>query len=587
MVDDAEGPDTLVTSLRSRTGPHDHDDKTQALEGYLFGKVIGRGGVGEVVAAHDLRIGRDVAIKRLRSATPPPDDVARFTREARIQARLDHPAIPPVHELGTLPDGRPYFAMKRLAGVTLRELLADPKPDRARLLRAFAEVCHAIEFAHSRGVVHRDLKPSNIMLGDYGDIYVLDWGLARVVGEAVAELVTDDIESLELKNGDVLGTPGYMAPEQLQKVADAGRPADIYALGAVLFEILAGEPLHPRGPTALQSTIGGEAITSPAQRRAERAVPPELDAICMAMLQMDPTSRPNARRVAERVQAYLDGDRDVARRREIATDLVWGARAALDDGRRADAMRAAGRALALDPESRDAGQLITRLMLEPPLEPPPELANALRETDADVVRRHARTAIGAYLAIASFFPIALWNGVRRWDVITGTLLLACLLAGYAWRFVRRPEPTLVHMITYAAGNAVLVALIARMAGPFTFAPTIVCVMAMSVMAYPVFTQRSSLLLAILAAGYLVPVVLELAGALPSTFEIRDGELVSHAGALVVHQRTLVLLIASSVAFLVVSSVDAARIYRANRQARLQLAMQAWHLRQLLPMTPRA
>jgi serine/threonine-protein kinase len=586
MVDDAEGPDTVETSLRSRADAQDHDDKTQPLEGYMFGKVIGRGGVGEVIAAHDLRIGRDVAIKRLRTATPAPDDVARFMREARIQARLDHPSIPPVHELGRLPDGRPYFAMKRLAGVTLRELLADPKPDRARLLRAFADVCHAIDFAHSRGVVHRDLKPSNIMLGDFGEIYVLDWGLARVVGEAVAELVSDDIESLELKNGDVLGTPGYMAPEQLQTVDDAGRPADIYALGSVLFEILAGEPLHPRGPTAVQSTLGGKAKTSPVQRRADRAIPPELDAICMAMLQMDPMSRPTARRVAERVRAYLDGDRDVARRREIATDLVWGASAALDDGRRAEAMRAAGRALALDPESSDAGQLVTRLMLEPPTEPPPELASALRDTDADLVRRHAPTATAAYLAIAGCLPFEIWNGVRRWDVVVALFIVACAMASYAWGFVRRPQPTLAQMIAYAVGNALLVALISRLAGPFTFAPTIVCVIAMSVMAYPHFTQRSSLLLAILAAGYLLPVALELAGTLSSTFEIRGGELISHAGALIVNQRTVLILIGASVALIVFASVDAARIYRANRQARLQLAIQAWHLRQLLPAAAR-
>jgi hypothetical protein len=588
MVDDADAPDTLVKSPRPpQASLHDHDDETQALEGYLFGELIGRGGIGEVVAAHDLRIGRDVAIKRLRSSTPAHNDVQRFMREARIQARLDHPAIPPVHEVGTSPDGRPYFAMKRLAGVTLRELLANPRPDRQRLLRAFVDVCHAIEFAHSRGVVHRDLKPSNIMLGEYGEIYVLDWGLARVVGEAVAELVTDDIDSLELRTGDVLGTPGYMAPEQLQKLADAGRPADIYALGAVLFEILAGEPLHPRGPTAMQSTVAGEAITSPAKRRAERAIPPELDALCMGMLQMDPTTRPTARRVAERLQAYLDGDRDLARRSEIAKGLVWSAHAALEEGRRADAMRAAGRALALDPESAEAGELVTRLMLDPPTTPPPELAGALRDTDAEGVRRHARTAIGAYLVIAGFFPVAIWNGVRKWDVIIATVVVALALASFAWRFLRRPHPSLAHMLLYAAGNALLVALTARIAGPFTFAPALGCVIAMSLMAYPHFTERSSALTVILAVGYLCPIALELGGVLSSTFTIRDGQLINHAGAIVVHDRTLVLLVAASVAFLVVASVAAARIYRESRNARLQLAMQAWHLRQLLPVAPRA
>ena len=306
---------------RRRAETPSGDDATQALEGYMFGDVIGRGGIGEIVAAHDLRIGRNVAIKRLRTAQPTPEETSRFLREARIQGRLEHPAIAPVHELGRDKQGRPYFAMKRLAGVTLADLLAAPSPNRPRLLRAFTEVCQAIDFAHSRGVVHRDLKPSNIMLGDFGDVYVLDWGLARVVGEAVSEVVTEDIESLDIKTGDLLGTPGYMAPELLHKAAEAGRPADVYALGSILFEILAGEPLHPRGPNALPSTVGGEAITSAARRRPERAVPPELDTICVAMLAMDPGARPSARGVADRIQAYLDGDRDVTRRKTMAADL--------------------------------------------------------------------------------------------------------------------------------------------------------------------------------------------------------------------------------------------------------------------------
>src|SRR5260221_9713557 len=275
--DPSDEPDTIDGAAK-RAGEH-VEDPTRALEGYAFGEVIGKGGLGEVVLAHDLRVGRDVAIKRLHATSPTADEVARFLREARIQARLDHPSVPPVHELGIDPQGRPYFTMKRLAGITLSEMLQQPAPARQRLLRAFADVCLAIEFAHSRGVVHRDLKPSNVMLGDFGDVYVLDWGLSRVVGEAVAEMISDDIDSLDLKGSELLGTPGYMSPEQLAKAAEAGRPADIYALGAILFEVLAGEPLHPRGPTALQSTVSGNAVTSPVKRRSDRSVPPELDAL--------------------------------------------------------------------------------------------------------------------------------------------------------------------------------------------------------------------------------------------------------------------------------------------------------------------
>ena len=590
MQGDENDPPTLPvtppgTQVRSTSEPA--AEPTKALVGYAFGEVIGRGGIGEVLAAHDLRIGRDVAIKRLHERRPNPEQVSRFLREARIQARLEHPAIPPVHELGDDPEGRPYFAMKRLTGVTLGELLRAPEPNRPRLLRAFVEVCQAIEFAHTRGVVHRDLKPANIILGDFGDVYVIDWGLARVVGEAVAEVVTDDIDSLDVKTGDLLGTPGYMAPEQLQQAAEAGRPADIYALGSILFEILTGEPLHPRGAKALPSTVGNEAETSAAKRRPDRAVPPELDAVCVAMLQMDPGSRPTAKRIADRVQAYLDGDRDVARRKTMAIDLVWAARAMFHENNRADAMRAASRALALDPESTEAAQLITALMLEPPKEPPAELRSTLREAEAAGVRRHALTAIGAYLALASFLPIAAWNGVRRWDVVLGVFAITVSMAMFAWRTTRHPERSIATMLVYALGNVALIAMLSRMAGPFTFVPGLACVITMSVMAYPIFIAKPWLLIALLLAGLLAPVALEHWGLLASTWDLANGELISHAGALKIGgTRTAAMLVAANAVMIVVAGIDAARIYRANRDASVQLVTQAWHLRQLLPTVSR-
>ncbi len=576
------GPDTHANERRIPGEVVDED--TRALSGYVFGEVIGRGGIGEVIAAHDLRIGRDVAVKRLRTTNPSEDAVSRFLREARIQGRLEHPSIPPVHELGRDELGRPYFAMKKLVGVTLHELLSMSQTHRGRLLRAFTDVCLAIEFAHSRGVVHRDLKPANIMLGDFGDVYVLDWGLARIVGEAVAEVVTEDIDSLEVKTGDVLGTPGYMSPEQLKEAAVAGRPADVYALGSILFEILAGEPLHPRGPNALPSTLGGEAVTSPAKRRPERAVPPELDAVCVAMLQMEPTLRPTAKKIADAVQAYLDGDRDVARRHAMAVDLVWTARAALEDGRRAEAMRTAGRALALDPESAGAAELVTALMLEPPAEPPPELQAALHETAAVGVRRHARLAILAYMSIGLFLPVAAWNGIRRWDVILGAFAAVMMLAAAAWRISRRPHRSFAWMFWYGVGNAALLGIMTRMAGPFTFVPALACVVVMSSLAYPQFDgARAWALIATLLAGVLVPIALESGGYIARTWDLEGGTLVSHAGALEVGgMRTVVLLLGASIATVVIAGRIAARIYSANREAQHQLATQAWHLRQLLP-----
>src|SRR5262249_23604855 len=150
---------------------------------------------------------------------------------------------------------------------------------------------------------------------------------------------------------------------------------------------------------ALQSTLAGEVVTSPAQRRPDRGVPPELDAVCVAALAMPPGARPSAKQLADRIEAYLDGDRDLARRRTLALDELRNARTAMTEGRRADAMRAAGRALALDPEAPGPAELVTALMLEPPSDPPPALRDAIRLADADGVRKHAFTAIAAYLAV--------------------------------------------------------------------------------------------------------------------------------------------------------------------------------------------
>ncbi|MGN6104093.1 MAG: serine/threonine-protein kinase [Kofleriaceae bacterium] len=565
--------------------PRDDDELTSASGFYAYGEVIGRGGMGEVLLAHDKRIGRDVAIKRLRAARPSDDELARFLREARIQARLDHPAIVPVYEVSRDEQGRPFFSMKRVSGATLGDLLESPASPRPRLLRAFADVCRAIDFAHARGVVHRDLKPSNVVLGEFGDVYVLDWGVARVVDDALAEVVTADTDTLEgaAPAGQVLGTPGYMAPEQLH-TAEVDRAADIYALGAIAFELLAGEPLHPRGHQAAISSTLAEGERSPARRRPDRAVPPELDALCSAMLARDPNTRPTARRVAERIEAYLDGDRDVARRRTLAVDLVWSARAALDDDRRAEAMRAAGRALALDPEVPGAAELLTTLMLEPPREPPEDLTRALRASDVEVVRRRARAGVFAYLAIAAFLPILMWNGIRKWDIVLAVFGFALAMAIAALQLRRRPDRSFAEMVGYALGNAVLLGLLGRLAGPFTFVPALACFMVMSIMSYPAFVERPWALIATIVAGFVCPLALEAAGLLPETWTtMQNGGLVSHTGALELgSSSSAVMVVMSTVSTIVVGGAYSAVVARANRRAQQQLLTQAWQLRQLLP-----
>ena len=414
--------------------------------GYLLGEAIGRGGMGAVVAAQDLRIGREIAVKRMTAMAPDGEQVGRFLREARIQARLQHPAIVPIHELGVDDQGRPFFTMKRITGQTLGQCLADGAAHN-RLLRVFVEVCRAIEFAHARGVVHRDLKPSNIMLGDYGETYVIDWGIARVLAED-RELPAplSDIAKLDggaTKSGAVLGTLGYMSPEQIR-----GQPAtpaaDSYALGAILFEVLTGQILHHRGQPAIAATLTAPQVR-PSDRHPEIAIPPELDNLCFEALAELPERRPSAHDLAEKVQAYLDGDRDLARRRELATHQLTAARDALASGdpdARAAAMWRAGRALALDPESEDAAELVGALLLEPPAEGrmPADLTRGLDEQERQINRDRSRRVMWAYLSVFAVFPVLLAMDVKSWGIVLGFYSLMVIGSLFSAWFARSGQP---------------------------------------------------------------------------------------------------------------------------------------------------
>ena len=582
--EDADDADTLVPKSGVIAGAIAVDDVTSVSGTYALGEVIGRGGMGEVLLAHDRRIGRDVALKRLHAGSPSDAELARFLREARIQARLEHPAIVPVYELARDAAGRPFFAMKRVVGTTLAAQLAPGAASRQRLLRAFADVCRAIEYAHSRGVVHRDLKPANIVLGEFGEVYVLDWGIARVVGDAATGVGMADIDTIEgaALGTDVVGTPGYISPEQLH-APTVGRPADVYSLGAILFEILAGEPLHPRGAAAIPSTMTGETVLSPALRRPDRQVPPELDQLCLEMLGSKPATRPTVRRCAEQIEEYLDGDRDVARRRVMAHDLVALARDAYRESRTGDAMRAASRALALDPEAGDAAELVMHIMLQPPAELPPEVREQLRSSDGDAVSRHARAATPGYILIAAFLPIIIWNGVRSWPEVLALFGLAIVMAIAAWDLTRRPLRSLTHMVIYALGNAALVAILTRLVGPLLVVPALVAFVTGSVVTYPTFLVRKWLLIGIMLGGMLVPLGLEVVGVLGPTWRMTDAGLLSFGHAMYVHGApTIVTVVLAGVAVVVMAGIQSSRIGNASRVAHHQLVVQAYQLRQLLP-----
>jgi len=273
---------------------------------------IGEGGMGAVYLARDRDLGRDVALKVLRVPEPTGEERARILREARILAALEHPGIVPVHDVGTLPDGRVFYVMKHVRGERLDAYARGRRP-RAELLRVFRQVCDAVAFAHDAGVIHRDLKPQNVMLGAFGEVLVLDWGVAKLrrplpatsSDGAVATRMTGDAATLDADTaaGAVMGTPGYMPPEQLAGSASVvDERADVYGLGGILVFLLTGD--HPSS-------------TFPAGERWD--VPAPLRAICERARAADIATRyRSASELASDVANYLDSLPVAAHRESIA-----------------------------------------------------------------------------------------------------------------------------------------------------------------------------------------------------------------------------------------------------------------------------
>ena len=395
--------------------------------------------------------------------------------------------------------------------------------------------------------------------------------------------MTADIDTLEgsAPVGQTLGTPGYMAPEQVDD-PDVSRSADIYSLGTILFEIVAGESFHPR-ETALESTLASTLSTSPAARRPERAIPPELDAMCSVMLSKKTSLRPTSRWCADKIDEYLDGNRDLASRRGMANELVSSARTSLDTNRRPEAMRAASRALALDPSAEGAAELVTMLMLDPPKTPPAELREALRNSDAVYISRHAKAAIPGYVVIALFLPLIVFNGVLDWSIVLGVVASALGMAFAAWQLVRQPSRSFAWMVTYAIGNSLVLVLLGRLGGAFTFVPALVSYITASVITYPAFLERSWVLIAIMVAGFLLPFGLEVGGVIDKTWEIRESGILVRGSAMTLGgSSAMITAILACVATVVMAGFQCAVLGRANRDAQHRLVTLAWHLRQLLP-----
>jgi serine/threonine protein kinase len=301
------------------------------IAGYVVQRELARGGMGRVLAAIDTTLDRDVAIKILLPGAPPD----RFIRESQITARLPHPGIPPVYSLGELPDGSPYLAMKLIDG---RTLVSEIKgSDRQQLLQIFLQICQAVGFAHSRGVIHRDLKPANVMVGAFGEVQVMDWGLAKEFvsseASAPAELADtrtggDTIDSQkphtpayeQTELGVVMGTPSYMSPEQARGETLDAR-VDVFALGGILLSILTKFPPFMGNTSAEVVKKAAAADLSEAFQKLESCeADAELIAICRKCLSPKPADRPaDGQAVATAISAHLSNLQARLRGAEIST----------------------------------------------------------------------------------------------------------------------------------------------------------------------------------------------------------------------------------------------------------------------------
>jgi len=341
---EAEGFEPILRPSSSEI-PNSAADSRYQLQGE-----IARGGMGIIIKGRDTDLGRDLAIKVLLDHhKDKPDVIQRFIEEAQIAGQLQHPGIAPVYELGQFADRRPFFSMKLVKGETLAKLLtgrSDPAADRGRFVGIFEQVCQTMAYAHSRGVIHRDLKPANIMVGAFGEVQVMDWGLAKVlpaggIADEKKSLQKQEEQSIvqtlrsgvgsdspamfgsagsETQAGSVMGTPSYMPPEQaLGEIDNLDERADVFGLGAILCEILTGKPPYVADDGTQLFRMASRAKLADCFARLDACgAEAELIALTKQCLELKPADRPrDASVLAAEVSGYLESVEAKLRKTEI------------------------------------------------------------------------------------------------------------------------------------------------------------------------------------------------------------------------------------------------------------------------------
>jgi eukaryotic-like serine/threonine-protein kinase len=578
---------------------------------YVEDRVIGKGGMGTVTLVRDENVGRMVALKQLNSdRRADAASLARFSREARLQGQLEHPAIVPVYDVGVLPDGSPFFTMKRVRGQSLAEILraqrsGEPtKFSRRKLLTALSQLASAVHYAHERGVVHRDIKPSNIMLGSYGEVYLLDWGVAKLAGEAPGDEDDggriDSPDDVHTSLGGVIGTVSTMAPEQaIGAAVDA--QTDVYALGAVLFEVLTLESLHPVGAFEdVVAAIAKGVEARPSVRRPDVEVPPELEELCVSATQLFPGDRlPSALALSEALDAYLDGDRDQELRLQSARKHAEEARAraadALGDGEgggsqpgagadssgaRTGALREVGRALALDPGNQDALATLVRLLTTPPRTTPPEVA---REQEVEAMFHVKRGGLGAAVVYGYITLNALvtwYLGVHDLQIFVTAHALWLIAFGFGViTFFRPSYLTLIASALFGMTTCVYTTAV--------YSPLLPLVPALLVAHATLFgfvrpPGLRRLVLSFATVAWAVAVYGAALGILPETVRFVGGDIVVHSPVISLDAHKIpTYVFASVLAMILAPGVFVGRLRSAFERTDAEMRLLAWQLRQLV------